>query len=172
MTYPSCYLRPEIDAQLCDKLREIIKKHKGTLSNSQDDADHIIYPPIDEKKPSDTEWIRVVQKRGKDALIHTWYLPDSHDQWLQNVDIDEPEPNDNCGIWNVNANWILDTEKFNEWMNQEDYEVDYDNLDENNRAKHKKPPNMRKTLEEIMPKKKPKRSPSPTPPVNKKIKTG
>ena len=102
LTYPACYLRPEIDAHQAEKLKDIIKKHKGTLVHSQDEADHVIYPAIEEKKTD--EWIRVVQKRGKDALIHYWYMPDSHDTWVQNVDIDEPEPNENASVWHINAN--------------------------------------------------------------------
>lgn len=145
LTYPACYLRPEIDANMMEKLKEIIKKHKGTLANSQDEADHIIYPAIDEKKTED--WIRVVQKRDKDALIHYWYKPDSVDTWILNIDIDDPEPNENGGVWHINANWILDTAKFNEWMNQEDYEVEIDEVDQE--VKLKKPAQARKVLEEV-----------------------
>ena len=148
LTYPACYLRPEIDNQLAEKLKEIIKKHIGTLVNTQDEADHVIYEPIDEKKSD--EWIRVVQKRGKDALIHYWYMPDSHDTWIQNVDIDEPEPNENAGVWNINSNWIIDTDKYNEWMNQEDYEVDVEQIDDKQKIRLKKPIQARKTLDEVI----------------------
>jgi hypothetical protein len=55
------------------------------LTASQDEAEYIIYPPIDEKKTD--EWIRIVQRKGKDALVHFWYTPDSHDAWIQNVDM-------------------------------------------------------------------------------------
>jgi SWI/SNF related-matrix-associated actin-dependent regulator of chromatin subfamily C len=143
LTYPVCYLRHEIESQTADRLKDIIKKHKGTLANSQDEADHIIYPAIAEKNTE--EWIRVVQKRGRDALIHKWYKPDSLDIWIQNIDIDEPEPNENGGVWNINANWILDTDKFNEWMNQEDYEV----IVENGDYRLKKPAHLRKVFDEV-----------------------
>jgi hypothetical protein len=64
---------------------------------------------------------------------------------IQNIDIDEPEPNENGGVWNINANWILDTDKFNEWMNQEDYEV----IVENGDYRLKKPAHLRKVFDEV-----------------------
>ncbi len=54
-----------------------------------------------------------------------------------------------AGIWHVNANWVLDTAAFNEWMNQEDYEIDYDLYEENGKIKFKKPTSERKVLEDV-----------------------
>lgn len=72
--------------------------------------------------------VRVVEKRGKDCRLHYWFYPDSFDIWVSNVDAEESEKRDDTfqGIWHVAANWILDTAEFNEWMNEEDYEIDED----------------------------------------------
>lgn len=74
------------------------------------------------------EIVRVVEKRGKDCRLHYWFYPDSFDIWVSNVDAEESEKRDETftGIWHVAANWILDTAEFNEWMNEEDYEIDED----------------------------------------------
>jgi SWI/SNF related-matrix-associated actin-dependent regulator of chromatin subfamily C len=69
-----------------------------------------------------------VEKRGKDCRLHYWFYPDSFDIWVSNLDAEESEKRDETfqGIWHVAANWILDTAEFNEWMNEEDYEIDED----------------------------------------------
>ncbi len=79
-------------------------RFSGVVIENQDEAEYIIYPPIDEKKTED--WIRIVQKKGKDALVHFWYTPDSHDTWIQNVDMatngndidGDIQQNENLGI--------------------------------------------------------------------------
>jgi hypothetical protein len=72
--------------------------------------------------------IRVVEKRGGDCRLHYWFYPDSFDVWMTNFDAKESEKRDETfqGIWHVAANWIFDTDLFNEWMNEEDYEIDED----------------------------------------------
>jgi SWI/SNF related-matrix-associated actin-dependent regulator of chromatin subfamily C len=74
------------------------------------------------------EMVRVVEKRGKDCRLHYWFYPDSFDIWVSNIDAEESEKRDETfqGIWHVAANWLLDTAEFNEWMNEEDYEIDED----------------------------------------------
>lgn len=195
LLYPTCYFRTDLfqtqDLQsLLLKLHEIVKKHKGQIASSVEDADHIIYPPSFEESldtsNNNNHWVRVIKKRGKDSiLIHRLFTPDSHDEWLS-VEIDDEAAglndsvNNTSGgdVWEVTANWLLDTDIFNEWMNQEDYEVDSEQtlLINDGKIRLKKPPKMRRTLTDII-KKNVKsqshvpRSPSPAPPSNKKLKT-
>lgn len=141
--YPSCYFRHELftsteNQALLSHLHQIVKKHKGQVVEKLDEADHVIYPPaMDEFNDVNErlEWIRVIKKRGKDqVLIHKIFTPDSQDKWLTNVEIDDEAAglNDDShntsggDIWEITANWLLDTDMYNEWMNQEDYEVDVD----------------------------------------------
>ena len=64
--------------------------------------------------------------------IRRYYFPDSYDKWDA---IDVPvEPleqseylealNEPQKTYRVAANWLLDLDQNNEWMNEEDYEVD------------------------------------------------
>ena len=48
LTLPICYLRPEIDKRLQSQLKQIIEKNKGTVAEKEEDADHIVYPPLTE----------------------------------------------------------------------------------------------------------------------------
>ena len=143
LLYPTCFIRNDLFVgaemlSLLARLQDIIRKHKGQIADKMEEADHVIYPPaIDEvQDPSNRlDWIRVVKKRNKDSiLIHRYFTPDSQDQWLENVDLEDDvaglndSGNNSSGgdIWEITANWLLDTDVFNEWMNQEDYEVDPD----------------------------------------------
>lgn len=138
--HPVCYFRDDLftgpAAEQLPRLKEIVRKHKGTVAESAQEADHIIYP-VSFEEGSDpanggNHWIRVLKKRGKDSiLVHRMFTPDSHDEWLNNIEVDDEaaglnDSGSNAGgdIWEVTANWLIDTELYNEWMNQEDYEVD------------------------------------------------
>lgn len=66
-------------------------------------------------------------------------------------------------MYKVSATWALDLDQYNEWMNEEDYEVD----DNGQKRVHK----YRLSVEDLMaqpshppPAKKPKRKRSPSPP--------
>lgn len=163
MTLPSVYLHPSLDKTLAQKLREIVKKKQGTICEAQDEATHIVYPPVN--LPSESEdWVRLVEKNGRNALVHTYFTPDSYDNWLTSADIDvepeSPQPRDDQRDepFEVNARWLLDLEKYNEWMNEEDYE----DIDSTGKRKSR-----RYTIDDLLEDKKKsakkrKRSPSPT----------
>jgi len=132
----------------------------------------VIYPACD---PLDEEFARAAMKRDKSVLIHWYYFPDSHDSWVQpqvELPVDPPEsPPTHSGVWRVIATWVLDLEQYNEWMTEEDYEVD--------EAGRKKVHKLRLSVDDLMgssdagAKKKPskrKRSPSPPPKQSSKRK--
>lgn len=48
LTFPICYLRPDIDKRLQMQLKQIIEKNQGTVAENEEDADHIVYPPLTE----------------------------------------------------------------------------------------------------------------------------
>ena len=73
----------------------------------------------------DTEYLRALQKRGNFVLVHWWYFPDSYDTWLTVADIEGESPPSippHTGKWKVTSRWLRDLEKFNEYMNEHDYE--------------------------------------------------
>lgn len=165
---PVVYLRPEIEKSLAMKLKSIIINHQGELTEDEEDASHIIYPVVD---PLPEDFARPTFKRDKNIMIHWYYFPESYDSWVANTfDLPDSIP-DNPGSpedrWRVSASWALDLEQYNEWMSEEDYEVD----EQGKKKVHK----LRLSVEELMPigidekrvgkiganKQKRKRSPSP-----------
>ncbi|CAF0791393.1 unnamed protein product [Didymodactylos carnosus] len=161
LTLPICYLRPDIDKKLQIQLKQMIEKHHGKVASNEDDADHIVYHTLDDKRDIDnereSEYVRVVEKRGRDCRLHYWFYPDSYDIWVPNLDAEESEKRDETfqGIWHVTANWVLDTAEFNEWMTEEDYEID-EEMAREGRIKLKNCGKERKTLNELVPDRKDK----------------
>ena len=47
MQMPAIFIQSDVDKALTSKLKDIIKRHQGTIVDSEDDASHIIYalPP-------------------------------------------------------------------------------------------------------------------------------
>lgn len=57
--------------------------------------------------------------------VHYWYQPDSYDEWIPAKAIDSkdvvPDKAPPGGRWKVTPRWVVDSEKYNEWMNPADY---------------------------------------------------
>ncbi len=142
LLYPTCFFREDLfvgheSQALLARLKDIVRKHRGAITESMEEADHVVYPPSFEENNADptnnnNHWIRVLKKRARDSiLVHRLFTPDSHDEWVNSIDVDDEaaglnDSGSNVGgdVWEVTANWVLDTDLYNEWMNQEDYEVD------------------------------------------------
>ncbi|XP_059488123.1 SWI/SNF complex subunit SMARCC2 isoform X2 [Neocloeon triangulifer] len=162
LTLPVVCLRPDLDKATQAKVREIVKKHQGTVTENEDQATHIIYPSCD---PLDEEYARPLFHRDRMVLLHWYYFPDSYDSWVAaELPIEPPDsPQSRNGPWRVNASWVNEVEEYNEWMTEEDYEVD--------ESGKKKVHKLRLSVEDMMnlgdperSKKKPKRKRSPSPP--------
>uniref|UniRef100_A0A4W6CQU4 SWI/SNF related BAF chromatin remodeling complex subunit C1b n=1 Tax=Lates calcarifer TaxID=8187 RepID=A0A4W6CQU4_LATCA len=124
MSPPVVYLDPILDKELASRLTNIITKHQGTITEDRTLASHHIYP-----SPASTEedeWMRPVMRKDKHVLVHWGMHPDSYDSWLSLSDVEGEveEPPHPERPWRVHAGWVLDTDVFNEWMNEEDYCVD------------------------------------------------
>uniref|UniRef100_A0A8C3K2E1 SWI/SNF related, matrix associated, actin dependent regulator of chromatin subfamily c member 2 n=1 Tax=Calidris pygmaea TaxID=425635 RepID=A0A8C3K2E1_9CHAR len=120
---PNIFLHQEIEPKLLSKLKDIVKRHQGTVTEDKSNASHIVCPVPGNLE--EEEWVRPVMKRDKQVLLHWGYYPDSYDTWIPASEIeasveDAPTPEKPR---KVHAKWILDTDTFNEWMNEEDYEV-------------------------------------------------
>ncbi|KPJ10736.1 SWI/SNF complex subunit SMARCC2 [Papilio machaon] len=163
---PCVYIRPDVDKATANKVKDIVSNHQGEICEDEEDATHIIYPTVD---PLEEEYARPVFRRGNGALVHWYYLPDSHDIWTQTeLPVDVPETVSwectRSEPWRVSASWALDLPQYNEWMNEEDYEVDANGK--------KKVHKLRLSVDDLIPgaepsskgkKSKRKRSPSPPP---------
>ncbi|XP_028289577.1 SWI/SNF complex subunit SMARCC1b [Parambassis ranga] len=128
MSQPVVYLDPTVDPELASRLTGIITKHQGTIIEDRTLASHHIYA-----LPASTdedEWMRPVMRKDKHVLVHWGMHPDSYDSWLSSSDV-EGEVEELPHVerpWRVHAGWVLDTDVFNEWMNEEDYCVNERNL--------------------------------------------
>ncbi|KAF7491476.1 SWI/SNF complex subunit SMARCC2 [Sarcoptes scabiei] len=122
---PHIYILPEVDKTLASKLKEIVKKFHGKNVETIQEATHVIYPPVNNSESD--EFVRLLIKRDRNILVHCVQRPDSYDCWI-NVDVDlEPEPEyEHEGPYELTANWLLEMEEFEEWMNEEDYEIEID----------------------------------------------
>uniref|UniRef100_A0A3B4WDK4 SWI/SNF related BAF chromatin remodeling complex subunit C2 n=1 Tax=Seriola lalandi dorsalis TaxID=1841481 RepID=A0A3B4WDK4_SERLL len=123
LTRPVIYLSSDIEPKLLGKLKDIIKRHQGSVTEDKASSSHVVVPiptSLEEE-----EWVRPVMKRDKQVLLHWGYFPDSYDTWIPASEIeaaveDPPSPEKPR---KVHAKWILDLDQYNEWMNEEDYEV-------------------------------------------------
>uniref|UniRef100_A0A8C5ME20 SWI/SNF related BAF chromatin remodeling complex subunit C2 n=1 Tax=Leptobrachium leishanense TaxID=445787 RepID=A0A8C5ME20_9ANUR len=178
LSRPNIYLHPDIETKLQSKLKDIVKRHQGTITEDKSHASHVVIPVPSNLE--EEEWVRPILKRDRQVLLHWGYYPDSYDTWIPASEVeasveDAPTPEKPR---KVHAKWILDTDSFNEWMNEEDYEVNDERSPVNRRKKisaktltdevsspdsdrkDKKGPNYKKR----------KRSPSPPPSVEAKKK--
>ncbi|XP_067385950.1 SWI/SNF complex subunit SMARCC2 isoform X4 [Emydura macquarii macquarii] len=168
---PNIFLHQEIEPKLLGKLKDIIKRHQGTVTEDRNNASHVVFPVPGNLE--EEEWVRPIMKRDKQVLLHWGYFPDSYDTWIPASEIeasveDAPTPEKPR---KVHAKWILDTDTFNEWMNEEDYEVS----DEKNPVSRRKKISAKTLTDEVNSPdsdrrdkkggnyKKRKRSPSPSP---------
>uniref|UniRef100_A0A8C7UP59 SWI/SNF related BAF chromatin remodeling complex subunit C1b n=1 Tax=Oncorhynchus mykiss TaxID=8022 RepID=A0A8C7UP59_ONCMY len=129
LSRPVVYVDQEVDQNLNSRLADIITKHQGSLTEDRTQASHHIYP-----RPAvtdqDWEWVRPVMRKDNYVLVHWGRHPDSYDSWLSSSDVEGEvqEPPHTHRPWRVHAGWVLDTEVYNEWMNEEDYLVDDRNV--------------------------------------------
>nr|XP_025044492.1 SWI/SNF complex subunit SMARCC2 [Pelodiscus sinensis] len=173
---PNIFLHQELEPKLLGKLKDIIKRHQGTVTEDRNNASHVVFPVPGNLE--EEEWVRPIMKRDKQVLLHWGYFPDSYDTWIPASEIeaaveDAPTPEKPR---KVHAKWILDTDTFNEWMNEEDYEVN----DEKSPVSRRKKISAKTLTDEVNSPdsdrrdkkggnyKKRKRSPSPTPEAKKK----
>ncbi|NWY70790.1 SMRC1 protein, partial [Erithacus rubecula] len=124
LSRPTIYLIPDMELKLANKLKDIVKRHQGTVTEEKSKATHHVYPSP--TSMDDDEWLRPVMKKDKQVLVHWGFFPDSYDTWVHanEIDAEIEDPPIPEKPWKVHAKWILDTDVFNEWMNEEDYEVD------------------------------------------------
>ncbi|XP_027143075.1 SWI/SNF complex subunit SMARCC1 [Larimichthys crocea] len=124
LTRPTVFLSPDIEQKQASKLKDIIKRHQGSITDDKSKATHHIYPSLSQQE--EEEWLRPVMRKDKQVLVHWGLSPDSYDTWVSasEVDGDVEEPPSTDRPWKVHAKWVMDTDAFNEWMNEEDYEVD------------------------------------------------
>ncbi|KAF9113987.1 hypothetical protein BGX27_000380 [Mortierella sp. AM989] len=131
-----------------ERLEASVERLGGSTVSDMTKATHIIHHSSEElESPEGEEWLRTLEKKDGKVLVHYWYYPDSYDEWLLETSSEfmDPEPvPEHTGAWNISARWIRDSEKYNEWMNEEDYEPSSDqNSDQESATGSPAPSNLR-----------------------------
>jgi len=125
---PCIYFEKFNPQQSTSELEDIVTSHGGVLTRSKRDATHIVImnDPDKKIKQPDQDYLRTLELSGDKVRVHWWYFPDSYDQWLSQSEIEgKPEPpREPQGAWRVQERFLRDLKKYNEWMNELDYEED------------------------------------------------
>ncbi|KAG0317547.1 hypothetical protein BGZ97_005204 [Linnemannia gamsii] len=113
-----------------EKLEASLERLGGAITNDIQHATHVVHHSAEElESPEGEEWLRTLEKKDGKVLVHYWYYPDSYDEWLLETTSEfmDPEPvPEHSGAWSISTRWIKDSDKYNEWMNEEDYEPSSD----------------------------------------------
>jgi len=126
---PSCFFKKNVKDADKEKAKEIIKKKGGTIADSEEDATHIIHPKVELNMDL---YARPLFKRGDKCLVHFLMMPDSQDNWGTCYPENDPseDPEEREEIYHVSVDWLLESTPYNEWLNEEDYQ-----LEENGKVK-------------------------------------
>jgi len=143
MRKPKIFLHPSLKPESLSKLRNCISKMGGEMAQSEKEngITHIVHSDSADMEKDDAEhYLRTLEIRGYYAHVHWWFLPDSYNEWIPAVsapsDVDPDQSPPLSRPWHVYERWILDSEKYNEWMNEGDYETEAA-AEENKRLREK-----------------------------------
>ena len=165
---PKLFMMKGLPKEDKDKVKEIAKKMKAKIVDNEQDATHILHPATD---PDYDIFCRPIFKRGDKCIVHFYRMPESHDNWGQMWPPEDKEPPE--GIpeekeeqYRVSVDWLIEGEEYNEWMCEEDYEVDEDGEPKSNEM-YMAEEEFSNCFEKPRKKAKRKRSPSPPPSATK-----
>ncbi|KAF8930298.1 hypothetical protein BGZ58_008332 [Dissophora ornata] len=123
---PSIVFAESVNTEDREGLSSSIIKLGGTITSDAQNATHIVHHSSEEQESAEgEEWLRTLEKKDGRVFVHHWYHPDSYDEWVveSSGEYVDPEPlPQHSGVWNVSVRWVKDSAKFNEWVNEEDYE--------------------------------------------------
>jgi len=134
---PRLFFAPALGSAEIDRLSAIARKHGASVVSSPREATHIVYPDPPGTTEAETEaedYCVSLKRKGNQVLTHWWYFPDSYDSWIPAQEVEDPDgelhgEEENLSgviegkIWHVQKRFLEDCEKFNEWCNENDYEV-------------------------------------------------
>eukprot|EP01134_Creolimax_fragrantissima_P006990 CFRG6990T1 len=125
--WPRVYFDPvDIAKEKAQQLGAIVEKWNGVVVDSVLDATRIVKgfgeEPEEDAGPED-DWMRPVERKGAQVLVHWWYRPDSYDNLVPISEVtEEPQKTETAMVYTVSTRYILDTNKYHEWVNPEDYQ--------------------------------------------------
>uniref|UniRef100_A0A672SHB6 SWI/SNF complex subunit SMARCC1-like n=1 Tax=Sinocyclocheilus grahami TaxID=75366 RepID=A0A672SHB6_SINGR len=164
LSRPVVYLSPALEQKQALKLKDIVVRHQVIHSFCIFVEMFTSVCLMFTVWSFPEEWFRPVMRLDRQVMVHWGMCPDSYDLLISASDVDgeveEPPNPDRC--WKVHAKWVLDTDTYNEWMNEEDYEIDENG---NSMCFRRR---IYQSTEEQKPGKKRRRSPSPPSSESKK----
>merc|ERR1712156_998932 len=165
---PKLFLTKDVPRADKERSKDAAAKMNMTIVEKMEEGTHILYPSVD---PDSDAYCRAVFKRGDKCLVHFYRMPESQDNWGLMYPLEDKEPpemieeREREDVYNVAVDWLYETEANNEWMSEEDYEVD-ENGDAHTGEFFMTDDEFQTCFEK--PKKKPKRKRSPSPPKEAK----
>eukprot|EP00041_Stephanoeca_diplocostata_P038162 m.1481305 g.1481305 ORF g.1481305 m.1481305 type:complete len:928 (+) comp25175_c0_seq2:188-2971(+) len=118
---PRVFMHPSLDDSVKKQLQEIAERMHCTIVAKKANASIALLAPV--ALSTEEEWMRPVAKDDELSAVHWWYLPDSYDTWVSTDKVhDALQKPKTEACFEVNANWLVDSARFNEFMNPEDYE--------------------------------------------------
>lgn len=117
-----------------ESLQKMAQSLECAWTNDPSQATHVLHPSTTPPaSPSAStsaapapEYHRTIARSDatKQSLVHVWYRPDSHDTWLPSAAVAAPEPEPAPKPqWDLESRWLRDGVRYNELMNEEDYDV-------------------------------------------------
>ena len=126
LQWPRVFLSSELDTSLAKRLETLVRSKNGSLAESAESATHLVVPSAPSASPS-VRVVGVEQLNGHPkALEHTPFTPSSSDRWVDVSLAAAPRAEGEAaheGPWRVSVRWLRDLEHWNEWMDEQDYEV-------------------------------------------------
>merc|ERR1712045_1064637 len=165
---PKLFLTKDLPKADKERCKDAAAKMNMTIVEKLEEGTHILYPSVD---PDSDAYCRAVFKRGDKCLVHFYRMPESQDNWGIMYPPEDKEPpemieeREREDVYNVAVDWLYETEANNEWMSEEDYEVD-ENGEAHTGDFFMADDEFQTCFEK--PKKKPKRKRSPSPPKEAK----
>ncbi|KAJ2787202.1 SWI/SNF and RSC complex subunit Ssr2 [Coemansia interrupta] len=120
------FLAEDIPEGRRSELGDVVRRLGGTVAESMAAATHIADSSEVRSASDDDAWFRTLDRQDGRVLVHWWYTPDSYDAWVADAapySAAAEEAGEHSGAWHVSQQWVEDSGRFGEWMNEEDYEL-------------------------------------------------
>ena len=131
------YLSPQLPEDDAKQLLETLLRHGAAILSTPHVATHIIYPDPPGTREGETDdqvlcrMLAVEEREGDEqCLVHWMHHPDSYDDWVPRHEVlghlHTPLKRNLADQWHLSARWVRDSDAYNEWMNELDYEMPHD----------------------------------------------
>ncbi|KAH6580025.1 hypothetical protein BASA60_003029 [Batrachochytrium salamandrivorans] len=125
---PTIYFSNSVPEYVKESFLPGIRMMKGHVALEYgDNVTHVIQGDDSNTDDQQDVYFRTLEISNGNCLLHYWFSPDSADVWVpkSSGDFSDPEEQQqHSGFWTVTVRWIKDSIKNQEWMNEDDYEID------------------------------------------------